>query len=571
MTKHISHGVLILVALLAVVAGLAYAQELTNQDRTNTQASPIGTAFTYQAQLKLDGEPVSELCDFQFGLYDAAFSGNQTGITQTESITVADGLFVLDLDFGAVFTGTARWLGTAVRCGDEDSYTGLGRQELTAAPYAFYAMEAPWSGLTGDPPDFDDTVSWDEISGIVGDGTTEVAAGDHTHPGDDITSAVPTATLALSATQAPWSGLVGVPADIADGDDDTTYTNGFGLALDGVQFSVVTSTVQARVSEQCAVGSSIRAINADGTVECQMIGFAPANVIIVATSGGDFSSIQAALDSITDASADNPYLIRVAPGVYTETVTMKPYVDIEGAGEGITKITSSGGSIPYCSSATLAGATNTELRFLTVENTGGSTYAWGICNSGSAPRLTHVTATASGSPDNRGVLNAAGASPTMNNVTTSASGGSDSYGVYNASSSPIMNNVTAFALGGSANNGGVFNYDFSSPTMNDVTATASGGNNSYGVLNTGSSSPTMSNVTATASGGVNNYGMSNDSSWPVIHRSVISGTTYSIFNQNSSTVKIGLSQLVGDILGGGFSCVGVYTSTFTAFTDADCQ
>jgi len=30
------------------------------------------------------------------------------------------------------------------------------------------------------------------------------------------------------------------------------------------------------------------------------------------------------------------------PGVYTETVTMKPYVDIEGAGELATKITGAG-------------------------------------------------------------------------------------------------------------------------------------------------------------------------------------------------------------------------------------
>ncbi len=43
----------------------------------------------------------------------------------------------------------------------------------------------------------------------------------HTHPGSDITSAVPTATLALSATQASWSGLTGIPGYIADGDDDT--------------------------------------------------------------------------------------------------------------------------------------------------------------------------------------------------------------------------------------------------------------------------------------------------------------------------------------------------------------
>ena len=38
------------------------------------------------------------------------------------------------------------------------------------------------------------------------------------------------------------------------------------------------------------------------------------NVVVVAKSGGDYSSVQAAIDSISDAAASNPYLVWVAQG-----------------------------------------------------------------------------------------------------------------------------------------------------------------------------------------------------------------------------------------------------------------
>ena len=151
------------------------------------------------------------------------------------------------------------------------------------------------------------------------------------------------------------------------------------------------------------------------------------NVVVVAKSGGDYTSIQAALTDITGVSDTNRYLVWVAPGIYTETVTMKQYVDIEGAGELLTTISSGGAA------GTVTGANNAELRFLTVRNTGGVSAAVAIFNNFASPWLTHVTATASGGTNSYGVYNAA-SSPTIQNSTVRASGGTNSYGIYNSAS-----------------------------------------------------------------------------------------------------------------------------------------
>lgn len=54
------------------------------------------------------------------------------------------------------------------------------------------------------------------------------------------------------------------------------------------------------------------------------------NTRVVAKSGGDYTSIQAAIDSITDATDTNRYTVVVNPGVYTENVTLKNYVNLIG-------------------------------------------------------------------------------------------------------------------------------------------------------------------------------------------------------------------------------------------------
>ena len=94
------------------------------------------TAFTYQGQLRDGGTNANGTYTMIFKLYDAVTNGNQIGSAITNSATLANGLFTVDLDFGAgVFNGSGRWLETIV---EGDKLTP--RSQILAAPYAQYAM-----------------------------------------------------------------------------------------------------------------------------------------------------------------------------------------------------------------------------------------------------------------------------------------------------------------------------------------------------------------------------------------------------------------------------------------------
>ncbi|HJQ30298.1 MAG TPA: pertactin-like passenger domain-containing protein [Rubrobacter sp.] len=280
-----------------------------------------------------------------------------------------------------------------------------------------------------------------------------------------------------------------------------------------------------------------------------------AQTVVVAKSGGDFTSVQAALDSITDASASKHYLVWVGPGTYNERVQMKAFVDIEGAGELATRITASVGGGFAASSSVVSGASDAELRHLTVENTGGTgEYVMAIFNASASPRLSNVTATASGGTDINVGVNNASSSPTMNDVTATASGagGNAAFGVSNSGGSfPKMTDVTAKGSDAPYNVG--INNAGSSPTMNDVSAKAEGGANARGMENS-TSSPTLTNVNVGASGGsAENTGVYNAfHSSPTIRESVISasgtaslGVWGLLPNDTTSVVKIENSEVKG--------------------------
>jgi hypothetical protein len=255
-------------------------------------------------------------------------------------------------------------------------------------------------------------------------------------------------------------------------------------------------------------------------------------VVVVAKSGGDYTSPVAAMAGVASwcgtPSENNTCLLKIMPGVYdlgSGSLTMQQYVDIEGAGENATVIKGAVSSASSPPGAVVNGASYAELRFLTVMNTGTGAYVAAVRNSSASPRMTHMTA--------------------------AASGGTYRYGVYN--------------------------YNSSSPAMSNVTATASRGrDHNFGVYNS-SSPPTMNNVTATATGGTSNYGLYNHAGFGAytikIDRSTFSGSTNSIRNDTEFTIRIGATNLTGGavLAGGTFNCVGVYDGDTYTTLNATCQ
>jgi hypothetical protein len=108
------------------------------------------TAFNYQGVINDSGAAANGPYDFHIVLFDASTNGVQLGANYFFSTAVSNGLFSLNLDFGAtVFTDADRWLEIQIRGGaGGPEFTVLSpRQKVLSTPYAITAR-----GLTGPLP-----------------------------------------------------------------------------------------------------------------------------------------------------------------------------------------------------------------------------------------------------------------------------------------------------------------------------------------------------------------------------------------------------------------------------------
>jgi hypothetical protein len=202
----------------------------------------------------------------------------------------------------------------------------------------------------------------------------------------------------------------------------------------------------------------------------------PSGIVWVAKSGGDFTSVKAALASITNNSVAHRYVIKVAPGTYVEPggIDLKNYVDLEGSGQESTVITCACGNAQSPMSADGASATlratgpnlRSEVRQITVANTGPSTYSTAI--------WTHSLAAGT---------------VTFTGVTARASGGTGDYAVWSQDSSPTLRDMRAISTGNGTTSTESFavtiagsHYDYyTGYAMSHVSAQANGAKDNIGV------------------------------------------------------------------------------------------
>jgi hypothetical protein len=272
------------------------------------------------------------------------------------------------------------------------------------------------------------------------------------------------------------------------------------------------------------------------------------------------TALLAALASITDASADKPALLKIEPGIYdlgSSTLQMKPYIDIEGSGEGVTKLL--GARRGDLNAGAINGADNAELRLLSITVASGTgAFAVAILNSNASPHITHVTASSDGDTS-YAIAIVSGAHPQIESVTATATGGNT-----------IAAGIAAFAN--------------TAPLLIDVRLRATAQTAGLGLYATGLNDNTQGPsvfmfggiIEATDPGGAfAAYGV-----YPILGATVrlynvrVASNRVALWVGTAAAVRTAATQLDAPIKAtvfqGSIACVGAYDGNFVAL-NANCQ
>lgn len=262
-------------------------------------------------------------------------------------------------------------------------------------------------------------------------------------------------------------------------------------------------------------------------------------------------SLLNALSGISGNSITNRFLVKLDAGIFdvgTNVVQMSAYVDIEGSGENATKIVSSRTS-NATDTGSVIGADNSQLRSLTVENTGVSALTFGAAfytPSGMAPSLTNVRLSSTGASWAIGLLNAGG-SPVVRESTLSASNpiATNNLGVYHLSGAASINDTVISSSGTSASNNRSVMNGGGTPAFRrcHFTSGDGGAGTNPGIFNTGTPGTLY------------------------LYDSIVVSGSSSIRNFAAWNNRVSNSQLnsaISAVGGGTFICIASFNSAFTA-------
>lgn len=305
-------------------------------------------------------------------------------------------------------------------------------------------------------------------------------------------------------------------------------------------------------------------------------------IVVVSPVGNQSENGIALLDALSSISPDvaNPFLLKIEPGIYDVGASQfqtKQYLDVEGSGQGVTKIRGN-----YVRAGALPGlvqvVSNSELRMLTVENYGGDpskSYSgidvWNEVNA----RIADVTVLVHSGNHHWGV-ESGGEGTVIRDVTIRCTGGSENIGVNLRANNIIVDNVNVRAVDGSYANFGVFMDSILDKTIMNSVIEVSGAasTDNTGLYNQGGSHPDIFNSVIRAFGATNNYAIRNsagtgfgDGGDIEIHNSRISGEDNSIFNEASYSVYVGSSQLKGPVSNTGSGSIKCANSCDMSFNE----
>jgi hypothetical protein len=168
------------------------------------------------------------------------------------------------------------------------------------------------------------------------------------------------------------SNSVGSAASAARSDHVHAITSSVALGLELTGYTTGTSTPVTATDTVLEAFENLQAqISYSPPVENQV-------VVQLNPGPGQFSSISAAVASITTASASSPWTVTVGPGVYTEPqIILKPYISILGKPNAVTVVASNP------SEHLILAASNSTIQNLELTGVTGSGYA-AVYNNGSA-------------------------------------------------------------------------------------------------------------------------------------------------------------------------------------------